>query len=117
MKKILFFSTPTYGHLTAVHPVITHLVSEGNEVVWYCSSKYKDIVSMSGVMKSMWYCSSAQLPDSLPTCCFCASDFFCCQKQYSQGKPLKTECFLVFPGCYCENYLYKFRSTCCVVKG
>ena len=48
MKKILFFSTPAYGHLTAVHPVITHQVKDGHEVVWYCSSKYKDIVSMSG---------------------------------------------------------------------
>lgn len=48
MKKILFFSTPAYGHLTAVHPVITHLVSEGNEVVWYCSPRYKDFVLKSG---------------------------------------------------------------------
>lgn len=48
MSRIIFFSTPAYGHLTAVHPVITHLVKDGHEVVWYCSSRYKDFVLRSG---------------------------------------------------------------------
>lgn len=50
MKRILFFSVPAYGHLTAVRPVISKLVAEGNEVIWYCSAKYKDFVVDSGAM-------------------------------------------------------------------
>jgi len=48
MKRIVFFSVPAYGHLTAVHPVIAQLVREGNEVTWYCSAKYKGFVESSG---------------------------------------------------------------------
>ena len=50
MKRIIFFSVPAYGHLTAVRPVISKLVAEGNEVIWYCSAKYKDFVEDSGAM-------------------------------------------------------------------
>lgn len=48
MKRIAFFSTPSYGHLTAVHPVVARLVHEGNEVTWYCSARYREFVELSG---------------------------------------------------------------------
>lgn len=48
MSKIVFFSNPAYGHLTAVFPIIKKLVEEGNEVKWYCTEKYKDFVKSSG---------------------------------------------------------------------
>lgn len=48
MKRIIFFSVPAYGHLTAVQPVIANLVKQGYDVTWFCSAKYKDYVLTSG---------------------------------------------------------------------
>ena len=47
-KKVVFFSTPAYGHLTPIYPVIKRLIEQGNTVDWYCSKKYKDFVESSG---------------------------------------------------------------------
>ena len=43
-KKIIFFSTPAYGHIISVYPVLEELVKRGNKVDWYCSAKYKSLV-------------------------------------------------------------------------
>ena len=47
-KKIVFFSTPAYGHIISVYPVLEELVKRGNKVDWYCSAKYKSLVEKSG---------------------------------------------------------------------
>lgn len=47
-KRIVFFSTPAYGHLISVYPVIKELVNQGNKIDWYCSIKYKELVESSG---------------------------------------------------------------------
>ena len=48
MKKIVFFSTPAFGHLNCVYPVIEKLVKSGYRVDWYCSRKYKQLVEKTG---------------------------------------------------------------------
>jgi len=50
MRHITFFSTPAYGHLTCVHPVISGLVACGYSVTWYCSGRYRDFVIRSGAV-------------------------------------------------------------------
>ena len=47
-KKIIFFSTPAFGHLNAEYPVILKLIEEGYSVDWYCSKKYKSLVEEIG---------------------------------------------------------------------
>lgn len=47
-KKIIFYSTPAYGHLMPEYSVIKRLVDNGYDVEWYCSKKYKDFVLKSG---------------------------------------------------------------------
>ena len=47
-KKIIFFSTPAYGHLMPEFSVIKRLVEEGYVIDWYCSKKYEDFVKKSG---------------------------------------------------------------------
>ena len=48
MKKIVFFSTPAFGHLNCVYPVIEKLVKNNYHVDWYCSKKYKEFVEKTG---------------------------------------------------------------------
>lgn len=48
MKKIVFFSTPAFGHINSVYPVISKLVKNNYQVDWYCSKKYKDFVEQTG---------------------------------------------------------------------
>lgn len=47
-KNILFFSTPAYGHVSCVLPVIKGLVDRGHHVTWFCTAKYKSMVLESG---------------------------------------------------------------------
>ncbi|MDO4774350.1 MAG: hypothetical protein Q4A10_00965 [Aerococcaceae bacterium] len=47
-SSIIFFSTPAYGHLISVYPVIKELVAQGHSVKWYCSAKYRSFVESSG---------------------------------------------------------------------
>lgn len=47
-KKIIFFSTPAFGHINSVYPVLERLVKNGYEVDWYCSKRFKDFVESSG---------------------------------------------------------------------
>ncbi len=47
-KKIIYFSTPAFGHLNAEYPVISKLVENGYSVDWYCSKKYKSFVEETG---------------------------------------------------------------------
>lgn len=47
-KKIIFFSTPAYGHVSSVLPVIQRLVQRGHTVTWYCTAKFKSMVEKSG---------------------------------------------------------------------
>lgn len=48
MKKIVFFSTPAFGHLNCVYPVIEKLVKSGYQVDWYCSKRYRQFVEKTG---------------------------------------------------------------------
>ena len=47
-KKIIFFSTPAFGHLNAEYPVISKLIENGYSVDLYCSKKYKNLVEEMG---------------------------------------------------------------------
>ena len=47
-KKIIYFSTPAFGHLNAEYPVISKLIENGYTVDWYCSKKYKSFVEETG---------------------------------------------------------------------
>ena len=48
MKKIVFFSTPAFGHINAVFPVIKKLLMNNYQVDWYCSKRFKRIVENTG---------------------------------------------------------------------
>ena len=48
MKRIVFFSTPAFGHINSVYPVISKLVKNNYQVDWYCSKKYKQFVEQTG---------------------------------------------------------------------
>ena len=43
-KKIVFFSTPAFGHLNAEYSVISKLIENNYSVDWYCSKKYQSFV-------------------------------------------------------------------------
>ncbi len=47
-KKIIFFSTPAFGHLNAEYSVISKLIENNYSVDWYCSKKYKNFVEETG---------------------------------------------------------------------
>ena len=47
-KRVVFFSTPAYGHLQAVYPVLARLVRAGVRVDWYCTEAYRDLVTKTG---------------------------------------------------------------------
>lgn len=48
MKRIVFFSTPAFGHINCVYPVIKKLVKNNYQVDWYCSKKYKQFIEQTG---------------------------------------------------------------------
>ena len=47
-KRVVFFSTPAYGHLQAVYPVLVRLVRAGVRVDWYCTEAYRELVTKTG---------------------------------------------------------------------
>lgn len=47
-KRVVFFSTPAYGHLQAVYPVLARLVRAGVRVDWYCTEAYRELVTKTG---------------------------------------------------------------------
>lgn len=47
-KKIIFFSTPAFGHILAEYPIIKKLIDEGYNVDWYATEQYRNIVEKSG---------------------------------------------------------------------
>lgn len=47
-KKIIFFSTPAYGHIISSIPVVEKLVKEGYEVDYFSTKEYEDIVKNVG---------------------------------------------------------------------
>lgn len=47
-KRVVFFSTPAYGHLQAVYPVLARLVRAGVRVDWYCTEAYRELVTATG---------------------------------------------------------------------
>lgn len=47
-KRVVFFSTPAYGHLQAVYPVLARLVRAGVRVDWYCTEEYRELVTATG---------------------------------------------------------------------
>ena len=47
-KRIIFFSTPAYGHVSSVLPVIRRLIQRGHRVTWYCTPKFRTMVEESG---------------------------------------------------------------------
>ena len=47
-KRVVFFSTPAYGHLQAVYPVLARLVRVGVRVDWYCTEAYRELVTKTG---------------------------------------------------------------------
>ncbi|MBQ9258688.1 MAG: hypothetical protein IJ187_02385 [Neisseriaceae bacterium] len=47
-KKIIYFSTPAFGHINAEYPVVSKLIENGYSVDWYCSKKYKNFVEETG---------------------------------------------------------------------
>lgn len=48
MKRIVLFSTPAFGHINSVYPVISKLVKNNYQVDWYCSKKHKQFVEQTG---------------------------------------------------------------------
>ena len=48
MKKIVFFSTPAFGHILAEEPIISALVKKGYSVDWYSSKRFSGIINKSG---------------------------------------------------------------------
>lgn len=48
MKKIVFFSTPAFGHILAEEPIIRALVKKGYSVDWYSSKRFSKIIKESG---------------------------------------------------------------------
>lgn len=48
MKKIIFFSTPAYGHVMSVYPIIKELVNKGYQVDWYGSRRFMDLANGCG---------------------------------------------------------------------
>ena len=47
-KRVVFFSTPAYGHLQAVYPVLARLVRAGVRVDWHCTEAYRELVTATG---------------------------------------------------------------------
>lgn len=47
-KRVVFFSTPAYGHLQAVYSVLARLVRAGVRVDWYCTEAYRELVTKTG---------------------------------------------------------------------
>ena len=47
-KKILFFSTPAFGHINSTIPIIEKLINENYEVICYSSKEYKEIIEETG---------------------------------------------------------------------
>lgn len=48
MKKIAFFSTPAYGHILSIIPVIKSLIDKGYNVECYSTKKFKKIIEKTG---------------------------------------------------------------------
>ena len=47
-KKILFFTTPAYGHINSVVPIVEGLVNKDYQVICYSSKEYKQIIEETG---------------------------------------------------------------------
>ena len=47
-KKVLFFTTPAYGHINSVLPIVERLVNKDYQVICYSSKEYKQIIEETG---------------------------------------------------------------------
>ena len=47
-KKIIFFTTPAYGHMLSAMPVIKQLIEIGYEVDCYSSKKFETMINKCG---------------------------------------------------------------------
>ena len=48
MAKYAFFSIPAYGHVLPTLPLVTELVSRGEQVTYYMKDEYKDSIEAAG---------------------------------------------------------------------
>lgn len=48
MAKFLFATLPFHGHISPGLPIARALVEQGHDVVWYCTSKYREKIEESG---------------------------------------------------------------------
>lgn len=47
-KRIVFFSTPAYGHILSVMPVIKSLIDKGYDVECYSTNKFRNLIEKTG---------------------------------------------------------------------
>lgn len=47
-KKVLFFTTPAYGHINSALPIVERLVNKDYQVICYSSKEYKQIIEETG---------------------------------------------------------------------
>lgn len=48
MSKVVFLSLPAYGHINFTLQLVQRMVSEGEQVLYYSTPKYKDIIEAAG---------------------------------------------------------------------
>lgn len=48
MSKVIFFCSPTFGHINPTLPLVKELVSRGEEVLYYNSEKFREKIERKG---------------------------------------------------------------------
>ena len=94
-KRVVFFSTPAYGHLQAVYPVLARLVRTGVRVDWYCTEAYRELVTKTGAHFHSYCVDFSRYPLDRLT-----ADFF---SLYRGLLVLNRRCYLRYRGEIREN--------------
>ena len=94
-KRVVFFSTPAYGHLQAVYPVLARLVRAGVRVDWYCTEAYRELVTKTGAHFHSYCVDFSRYPLDRLT-----ADFF---SLYRGLLVLNRRCYLRYRGEIREN--------------
>lgn len=94
-KRVVFFSTPAYGHLQAVYPVLARLVRAGVRVDWYCTEAYRELVTKTGAHFHPYRVDFSRYPLDRLT-----ADFF---SLYRGLLVLNRRCYLRYRGEIREN--------------
>lgn len=48
MSKVLFLGIPTHGHVNPTLGLVSELVKQGEEVVYFCSDEFKEKIEKTG---------------------------------------------------------------------